>query len=462
MKILPIKSPNFGYNVEYHNYLQQSLANAKHDKELAKFLIASDKLSLNIEDEIISMEKTAKKRNTERFGNLTKYLVDLKNTMAFYLVLCFDKLQYPENEVVNYMEEASGVDDEKAKWRADIAKTLESYITVPVSQPETKAEENSTNITKEQALKTLEEVGKQAVDDYKAKAEKELLEHFVSGPESPHGFSDVMGIDDIKLKLTENILEYALNPEQAKKDYEDYGISAPHGFLFYGPPGCGKTYITQALAVESGLDMYKLDVSKAGSRYVNQTPKNLQKAFDVLKEKTEKDGKPVILFMDEVDSLAMSRGDLMANEENMKTVTTLLKLIEGARDNNIIVIAATNKYDLLDEAFKARFDGQVYFPLPNEKEIASLLKHLLSSRKKGVELSNNNEEIETLSKLLKGYSNRSITFIVEEASKTARRRNRDNIIFDDVKCAIETSELEKSKEKDYKKSSKARVVGFGK
>ena len=75
-------------------------------------------------------------------------------------------------------------------------------------------------------------------------------------------------------------------------------------------------------------------------------------------------------------------------------------------------------------------------------------------------LAQSEEELEKLSQMLKGHSNRSITFIVDEASKLAKRRDRADISFDDVKKAIETTELEKSKEKDYKKSSKARIVGF--
>ena len=150
----------------------------------------------------------------------------------------------------------------------------------------------------------------------------------------------------------------------------------------------------------------------------------------------------------------------MSSDENMKTVSALLKLVEEARDNNIIVIAATNKYNLLDEAFKARFDGQVYFPLPDKAQIKELLKKSLSSRTRGVALANSEEELNKLSDKLTGYSNRSITFIVDEAAKIARKDTRKNINFDHVLKAIAESELEKSDEKIYKQKTSKRNLGF--
>ena len=460
MQIKPVKQVSFGYNAEYHKKVHSALSKAKHNKELAKYLIETDTLSLRIEDEIIEMEKDSKKLHTERFGLLTEFLRDIKQNIAFYMNYSFPKLDYPENLIYQYTDEVNANSKNSQKeWRMKMVDSLIGFAKV-IPAPEPEEDKQAKEQHKSDIQQTLDEVGKQAVDNYKDQQSKELLELYTPTATSPRGFSDVVGIEDVKLKLQESIIDYVLHPEQAQQDLEEYGISAPRGFLFYGPPGCGKTFITKALAAESGLEMYRLDVSKAGSKYVNQTSINIQKAFDSLKEKAAKSGKPVLLFMDEVDSLAMSRGDVMHSDENMKTVTTLLKLVEGAKDNGIIIIAATNKYDLLDEAFKARFDGQVYFPLPDEKGIQKLLKHQLSGRKKGEKLAQSEEELKQLSQMLKGYSNRSITFIVDEASKLAKRRNRSDISIDDVKKAIETTELEKSQEKDYKKSSKARIIGF--
>lgn len=462
MRLSPVKSIHFGYNKEFHQTLKQDLLKSKQNKELAKFLAEADELSLRIEDEIILMEHDQKKRTAPRFKELTRYLSDLKEIIAFYMQVGFAYLKYPESLTGQYAAESLEHNKiEESSWRENLAKKMLAYAQNKALSSANGDSESAKNKNVDELKKMTDDIRQQAVDDYKEGIAKDLLELFVPEPSSPKGFSDVVGMDDIKLRLQEGIVDYAKNPELAKSDYEDYGISMPRGFLFYGPPGCGKTYITKALALESGLSMYKLDVSKAGSKYVNQTSLNLKKAFDFLADKAKKDNKPILLFMDEVDSFAMSRGSVMHSDENMKTVSALLKLIEEAKDNNIIIIAATNKYDLLDEAFKARFDGQVYIPLPSKEQIVELLVHLLSSRKKGEALSKSPAEVEVLADMLKGYSNRSITFIVEEASKLARRNNRGDITFECVEKAIETSELEKPKEKEYKKlNNKSNLIGF--
>ena len=208
--------------------------------------------------------------------------------------------------------------------------------------------------------------------------------------------------------------------------------------------------------------MYMMDVSKVGSMYVNKTSNNIQEAFEFIFKAAKDSQKPIILFMDEIDALAKNRNEPVGSSgENSKATTTLLKLVEIARDYNIIVIGATNKYDLLDQAFKDRFDGQIYFPLPDKEQIKKLVHTSLMQREKGSNLASDTESIDKLAELFKGFSNRSIVIIIDEAAKIARKRSRDNITFDDIKSAIEKTELEKPNEKDYIKSSaKKRTIGF--
>ena len=97
----------------------------------------------------------------------------------------------------------------------------------------------------------------------------ELAPKFIPSQFSPKGFSDVYAMDEVKQKLQQEIIEYIENPELKEQDYKDYGITPPSTFLFYGPPGCGKTYMAEAIAAEAGLDMYKIDISKIGSSFVN-------------------------------------------------------------------------------------------------------------------------------------------------------------------------------------------------
>ena len=150
----------------------------------------------------------------------------------------------------------------------------------------------------------------------------------------------------------------------------------------------------------------------------------------------------------------------MHSDENIKTVSTLLDLINTAANDNIIIFAATNKYDLLDEAFKDRFDGKAEFPLFNPSEIKLLLEKLLSSRKKGIELAQNEDDTTKLANTLYGYSNRTIVYIVGEASKLAKRDGRRNISCSDIMNIISEGDFDKVDTKKYHKASKKGVIGF--
>jgi len=459
MKIYSINKPSFQYNSAYHQEVKEKLNSTKTNKNMAQMLIAADEFSLQIEDRLIELEKDSRTRKTDAFYDMGEFLSLIKENISVFFDFHFPKLNYTKEVAKQYRSEIENeTDTHKAHWRRRIADKID-----PPTIAQKPKQTSQTEAEKDETQKTIKEVQEQAIDEFMAKIEKSILEEFHPTESSPKGFSDVVGMEEIKERFQEDLINYIMHPELKELDEKEYGIKAPRGFLFYGPPGCGKTFITQALAMETGLAMYKMDVSKAGSRYVNQTANNLQTAFDGLAKKVEKTGKQCILFMDEVDALAIKRSeDSYSSDENLKTTTTLLKLVEQARDKGIIVIAATNRYDMLDDAFKARFDGQIYFGLPDEQQIEALIKASLSKRTKGQKLAQNKEEIEQLVKELKGHSNRSIVFIIDEAAKIARRKERKEISIEDVKEAIEKSELEKLKETNYQKKSKTkRKLGFG-
>ena len=305
-------------------------------------------------------------------------------------------------------------------------------------------------------------MAQQAVDDYINKVGEKLLTLYKPTESSPRGFDDVVGMDKLKEELNEEIINYIIDPDLLIQDYVEYGIRPPRGFLFWGPPGCGKTFIAQALAQESGMDMYRLDVSKIGSKYVNQSANNLEGAFEFLKYKASKQDKPILLFMDEVDSLAKNRSNFAGDSsEDLKVVTTLLKHVEQARDNNIITIAATNKHNLLDEAFVSRFDGQKYIGLPEKEQIINLIKKNLSTKEKGAELALNEDELNSLADEMIGYSNRSIVFILDNAAKIARKDSRSDISAKHIKQALDECDFDKIDESKYEKNrKKSNKIGF--
>ncbi len=487
MKINTITSrPNFGYNAEFHKKYQQNLEKRKSNQQLAKTLVELDKTSLMIEDEIVAMENSRTNcLKNEQYSNLTEFLIEIKNIIGYFSALGFNSLKYNENVIDQYyIESVQKKDMRIPDWRSKLCSKLATYTVnyygkdFAIKKEKQKGEITEKDFQQEEAKQaeaakpaevaaqqsqTLGEVAQQAVDDYINKVGEKLLTPYKPTESSPHGFCDVVGMDKLKEELNEEIINYITDPDLLIQDYVEYGIRPPRGFLFWGPPGCGKTFIAQALAQESGMDMYRLDVSKIGSKYVNQSANNLEGAFEYLKYKAGKQDKPILLFMDEVDSLAKNRSNFAGDSsEDLKVVTTLLKHVEQARDNNIITIAATNKFDMLDEAFVSRFDGQKYIGLPKKEQIIALIKKNLSSKEKGEGLSIQDKEIETLADDLTGFSNRSIVFILENAAKIAKKDSRSEISTKHIKQAIEECDFDKIDESKYEKNrKKSKKIGFG-
>ncbi|MBR6298621.1 MAG: AAA family ATPase, partial [Candidatus Gastranaerophilales bacterium] len=170
--------------------------------------------------------------------------------------------------------------------------------------------------------------------------------------------------------------------------------------------------------------------------------------------------KPILLFMDEIDSIGMSRENYAgSSRENLKTTSSLLKLIQEAKDNNIIIIAATNRRNLIDAALLNRFQSEIYFGLYDEKGIKGLLKEKLGKIEKGKSLSENEEALSEISKELTGYSNRSIVHIIAKSAKIARRNSRSEITIETVRQAIKDCNFEKISDNTYRRE-KIRI-GFG-
>ncbi len=287
-----------------------------------------------------------------------------------------------------------------------------------------------------------------------------LLEEFVPKSSSPNGFSDVAGMDKVKKDLTESIVKMINNPEQTQLDLEEYGKKIPRAILLYGPPGCGKTYISEALSAEISVPLYMFSIGKAGSSYVNATSKNIKSAFDEAISIAGKSKKPVLVFMDEIDSIAFDRND-KTWPEDIKQVATLLQAVDEAEESGVIILAATNKYQLLDPAVKRRFTSRIFVDVPDEKARIALLQKQLSSVKKGRSLAENTEALTVISQKLDGYSNDSICKITYDASMNALSRSRAEIDVQDFEKAIKETTEEKPDREDYfDKNKPKQIKGF--
>lgn len=196
-------------------------------------------------------------------------------------------------------------------------------------------------------------------------------------------FSDVAGIDNVVQEVSE-VVSYLRNPSH----FEQLGARLPQAILLYGPPGSGKTLLAQAVAGESGVDCFMAcSASDFVEMYVGRGAARVRRLFRDLRGKAKKQSgllwpsrrkATAILFLDELDALAKSRSQFNSNDEREQTLNQLLTEMDGFdRDNSevaVVVMAATNRADILDPAILRRFERQVYVGYPDVKGRQAILQ----------------------------------------------------------------------------------------
>ncbi|MBR1616648.1 ATP-binding protein, partial [bacterium] len=203
------------------------------------------------------------------------------------------------------------------------------------------------------------------------------------------------------------------------------------------------------------------DISKLGSKWVNESSKNIAKAFGEIEKIANNSKKPVLVFMDELDSMLSRRGGTdSGGKEDNKVVNTLLQYIVRAKDNNIIIIGATNRYDALDGAVKDRVEQRAYMGLPDDDERKELILRHITKYKMCLDLARCDEDITFITKLLRPYSPRSIIAILKAASKEAYRDNKRPLCAGDVVLAIKKGNFEEINEAEYIPKKQKHSIGF--
>lgn len=216
------------------------------------------------------------------------------------------------------------------------------------------------------------------------------------------------GYEDIKLEVQETVILPLMHPEVFLKVSElargKKITNYPSAILFEGPPGVGKTSMARIIASESRIPMIYIPIENILSKYYGESAKNLSEIFD-LSENFDK----VILFLDEIDSLAGSREDGMV-EATRRILSVLLRKIDGFENSQkVLTIGATNRMEDLDHALISRFDAIIRFPIPNLSErikiFAKYIKHL------------EKESLIELAKISEGFSGRNIKDVCEMAER---------------------------------------------
>jgi len=246
---------------------------------------------------------------------------------------------------------------------------------------------------------------------------EEVDKDFVIEPQkSDVTFDDVAGISEVKEELVE-IVDFLKNPEK----YQKFGIKLPKGVLLVGPPGVGKTLIAKAVAGEAGVPFFYQSGAGFVQMFVGVGAKRVKSLFAKAKANA-----PAIIFIDEIDAIGKARGALR-NDEREATLNQLLTEMDGfEKSEGVIVIAATNKVDLLDDALlrAGRFDRRVYVELPGLDDREEILKIYLRNKPyKG--------NVRDIAKMTVGFSGAALASLVNEASIYALNHNKDVITNED-------------------------------
>ncbi len=237
-------------------------------------------------------------------------------------------------------------------------------------------------------------------------------------------FADVAGIEEVKEELAE-IVDFLKNPQK----YHAFGVKMPKGVLLAGPPGVGKTLIARAVAGEAGVPFFYQSGSEFVQIYVGMGAKRVRELFAAAKAYA-----PAIVFIDEIDAVGKARG-MGRNDERESTLNQLLTQMDGFEESsNIVVIAATNQYETLDNALlrAGRFDRRVFVSLPGIREREAILHVHLKGKAHAVDSA-------ALAKATVGFSGAALSTLVNEAALHALRENRAQIVmedFDAVKAKV--------------------------
>ena len=240
-------------------------------------------------------------------------------------------------------------------------------------------------------------------------------------------FADVAGVDEAKMELQE-VVEFLKYPEK----FNSLGARIPRGVLLVGPPGTGKTLMARAVAGEAGVPFFSISGSEFVEMFVGVGASRVRDLFDQAKRNS-----PCIVFVDEIDAVGRQRGAGLggSHDEREQTLNQILVEMDGFDTNtNVIVVAATNRPDVLDPALlrPGRFDRQVILDRPDMKGRTAILK----VHTKGKPL-DKGLEVEGIARQSPGFSGADLANLVNEAAILAARRNKKVIGMSEFQEALE-------------------------
>lgn len=235
------------------------------------------------------------------------------------------------------------------------------------------------------------------------------------------GFSDVAGMEKIKDQLQSDVIDVLKDQDRAKK----LGLALPNGLLFYGPPGCGKTFFAKKIAEELGCYFLYVSCSDVASPYIHGGQEKIAKLFEEARKNA-----PSIIFFDEIEAMVKDRA-LQNNVSEAGEVNEFLTQLNNSGQEQVIVIGATNRPDLIDPAAlrSGRLEYKYYIPLPDYQTRLKLFQISLKNRSEDI-------DINKLADLTDKYICADITLIVAKAARRAFREKSDKIKMEHLLGAL--------------------------
>ncbi len=263
-------------------------------------------------------------------------------------------------------------------------------------------------------------------------------------------FEDVAGVDEEKEEL-EEIVEFLKNP----KKYTDMGARIPKGVLLVGQPGTGKTLLAKAVAGEAGVPFFIISGSDFVEMFVGVGASRVRDLFDQAKKNS-----PCIIFIDEIDAVGRQRGAGLGggHDEREQTLNQLLVEMDGfAANEGVIVLAATNRPDVLDKALlrAGRFDRQIVVGMPDVKAREQILE--VHSRKKRLA---DDVDLKTIAKNTSGFAGADLENVLNEAALLAARRNLNEISMREIEDAMVKVTMGPEKKTKVRSDKENRLVAY--
>ncbi|MFN0133863.1 MAG: ATP-dependent zinc metalloprotease FtsH [Phycisphaerales bacterium] len=264
-------------------------------------------------------------------------------------------------------------------------------------------------------------------------------------------FADVAGIDEAKEEVTE-IIEFLKNP----KKFTKLGGRIPRGVLLVGEPGCGKTLLAKAIAGEADVPFFSISGSDFVEMFVGVGASRVRDLF-----KQAKESSPCIIFLDEIDAVGRRRGGGFTtggHDEREQTLNAILVEMDGfATTDGVIVVAATNRPDVLDPALirPGRFDRQITVPLPDLKGRLEILQVHAKKVKLGPKV-----DLERIARGTPMFSGADLAAIINEAAIAATMQNKDFVEQDDLEEARDKVKFGRSKKSRVREKEENKLVAY--